>query len=528
MKKIFSNSFFLSCLSGIILSLAWPPMPFFFLLFIAFVPILLILRKGLTQKKSSAWFFVRMLPGTLIWNIGTTWWVWFASPGGAIAMLLANSLLMSVVLTAAYYTQKHLPKAGFMPFVFFWIGFEYFHFRWDVAYPWLTLGNGLSKFPIMIQWYEFTGVLGGTLWILIVNVLLLKLFTAEGPKKALPALVTLILPAFFSIILYVIPENLENKIEVVVVQPNLDPYNEKFQLEPEIIAQNIVKLSKPLLTDSTKFLILPETALPETFDLKYWHEEEKIEILQALESKFRELSILTGLETYEIYARLGGDCSPPTLTARKTGMECVFYDAYNTAGFFTKNAEPEFYHKAKLVPGVEKMPYPKYLGFLESLAIDLDGTSGSLGTSSEPIVFRNQDSIATCALICYESIFGDYVRQFVLKGSQFLCIITNDGWWRNTPGYKQHLYYGAVRAIENRRYIARSANTGISCFIDSKGNISQKTDWWVADAIKGNIKLSNKLTFYSRQGDLIGHLASFVSVFLFLGSFVKKRTGKHV
>jgi apolipoprotein N-acyltransferase len=109
----------------------------------------------------------------------------------------------------------------------------------------------------------------------------------------------------------------------------------------------------------------------------------------------------------------------------------------------------QIYHKSKLVPGVEKMPWPAVFKYIEKFAIDLGGISGSLGMQEERVAFFTQDKkFAAGPIVCYESVYGEYVGEYVKKGANFLAIITNDGWWGDTPGYRQHLQYGALRAIE--------------------------------------------------------------------------------
>ena len=112
--------------------------------------------------------------------------------------------------------------------------------------------------------------------------------------------------------------------------------------------------------------------------------------------------------------------------------------------------------------------------------------------------------------------------QYVRKGAQLIFIITNDGWWKNTPGYKQHLSFARLRAIETRRSIARSANTGISCFINQRGEISQATEWWVPASIKGNLNANSAITFYVKHGDYIARVAIFMSIVLLANLLVVK------
>jgi len=123
-------------------------------------------------------------------------------------------------------------------------------------------------------------------------------------------------------------------------------------------------------------------------------------------------------------------------------------------------------------------------------------------------------------LICYESAYGEFTNKFVKKGANVIFVITNDGWWGDTPGHKQHLYFSPLRAIETRRSVARSANTGISCFIDQRGNIYQATKYWEPDVIKQDINLNSEITFYTRMGDYIGRISAFLSVIFILLSVV--------
>jgi len=522
-NRFIQNPWLWSIGGGILLSLSWPPLPFFFLVFIALLPWIKLVHFAKNEHKSLGWLFLRIYIGVFIWNLLTTWWVWFASPEGSIAMFIANSLLLCIPFLAYFITLKNVQKNAAISLLFYFLAIEYFHFRWDAAYPWLTLGHVFAKFPILVQWYEYTGVLGGTLWVVLINLSIYHVFI--GKEKKLSLLLKTILPVVLSVVLYGIEyqKKTDGKpINTVIIQPNLDPYNAKFEKAPlEITMELMDQISKK--TDSnTHFVISPETAIPGSFEIQNWMNESKIIHFKSLCAKYPKTAFLTGLETHEFYNTTTN--SKPTLTARRTDDTTLFYDVYNTAGFFYNNEPPVYYHKSKLVPGVEKMPFPKTLGWLEDYAINLGGTSGSLGSSEKQIVFTGPDSISTFSLICYESIFGEFATRFTNQEVDFISIITNDGWWGNTFGYKQHLYYGSLRAIENRKWIARSANTGISCFINPLGEIIQATNWWEKQEIKQTIYSKKEATFYQKQGDLIGIISSIVSVLFFLGVVVQVKT----
>ncbi|MGL4596104.1 MAG: apolipoprotein N-acyltransferase, partial [Bacteroidia bacterium] len=289
-------------------------------------------------------------------------------------------------------------------------------------------------------------------------------------------------------------------LNVVVVQPNIDPYvnfSSDFREQLEVM----LKLAESKIDSTTDYVVMPETALVEDIWEHQLDFSTSIRMLRDFRKKYPRLKIVTGASTAKIYE----DGNNLSATARKFKNMPGWFDSYNTALQVDSLAEVQIYHKSKLVPGVEKMPFPAIMKPLESFAINLGGTSGSLGMQDEREIFiapkNGQGKIAP--VICYESIYGDYVGDYIRKGADFIFIITNDGWWGNTPGYRQHLRYGRLRAIETRKSIARSANTGISCFINQRGDIEQATSWWVATSIKQRIYSTQGETFYTRYGDYL-------------------------
>jgi apolipoprotein N-acyltransferase len=218
------------------------------------------------------------------------------------------------------------------------------------------------------------------------------------------------------------------------------------------------------------------------------------------------------------------DDSKITSTSRKDLQSGKHYDVFNS-GIYISNRRTEVYHKSKLVPGVEKMPFPVLLRPLEKLAINMGGTMGSLGTQDDRMVFTDPvNSAGLAPVICYESVYADYLTEYVRRGANLLFIITNDGWWDDTPGYVQHLNYARLRAIENRRQIARCANTGISCFISETGALYDETPWWKEAVITRTLYKNNELTFFSKYGDLISYCCSAITVlFIFWSWFLTLR-----
>jgi apolipoprotein N-acyltransferase len=418
-----------------------------------------------------------------------------------------------VIFLFVWLKSKFNDRRAWWALLSFWLSFEYLHLNWDLSWPWLTLGNVFAHYPKYIQWYEFTGVLGGSLWIVLANILLFHSFKNKK-KYTLPSLV-IIIPILIS---FCVQFEVDGKdVEVVVVQPNIDPYQEKFDGLTSMEQLDIfIELAETKLDSNTNYLIGPETAIIDGLWENKIDNAAEISRLKGLIDKYPDLNIILGAVTYKAYAEF--DEVPHT--ARKfTGLD-AYYDVYNSAIQVNKSAI-SIYHKSKLVQGVEFTPFPSILEKLEFLTIDLGGITGSLGTQDFREVFPS-NSAQIAPIICYESVFGEYTTNYARNGADIFAIITNDGWWKDTPGYKQHLNYASLRAIECRRAIARSANTGISAFIDSRGNINRKTNWDEEVVIKDIIKTNTVQTFYISFGDYIGRLSAFIAV-MFLCFAVAKR-----
>jgi apolipoprotein N-acyltransferase len=194
---------------------------------------------------------------------------------------------------------------------------------------------------------------------------------------------------------------------------------------------------------------------------------------------------------------------------------------YNAAAYFASADAPlAIYHKSRLVPGVEKIP-PMLSNVLDN--INLGGFVGSYGSQVERTVYAapaTAPALRPAPLICYESIYGDFVSEYLPNGATLLTLATNDAWWHDSPGYRQLLRYGSLRCIETRRDLARAANTGYTGFIDQKGNITQLAPTWVPTASRGTVHLNDEVTFYARHGELIGRGAQGLAVLLLLGVVV--------
>ena len=513
--------------SGLLLGLPWSVPALFFFVFFAWVP-LLVLEAEVRHHPNPYAIFNYAFVSFLLWNILGTWWVTQAQFVGAILIILANSLIQALVfwLTSRIRTILRFPL--FFPFVLIWLGYEHFHLSWDLAWPWLNLGNALATAPKLIQWYEFTGVRGGTLWIILSNFAVLRgyfLYREKGAGSMMTAgamvLTTLLIPMVGSFLILQNVKETGETATIALIQPNLDPYTEKFN--PENHARHMeafFRTADAIVDDETQYLFGPETLIVEQIDEKDPSTSIYYRNLLEFRKKYPKLNILLGVHSYR---KLSNEDIPPG--SRFNREKNFYYEAFNTALFLPPGAAavPQFYHKTKLVPLFERMPFVQYLGFLGKYSLELGGYTGTYSLRQERTTFMSPDPLTTILpIVCFESIFGPYCSRNLPEEKGFICMITNDGWWKNTPGYLHHFNFSPVRAIENRRDFVRVANTGISALINAKGMVIARTPWWKETTLKGKIHLRGGQTFFARHGDYLGRISLVMGGFLVLyGGFRK-------
>jgi apolipoprotein N-acyltransferase len=526
----------LSVLSGLLSSLAWPMNGLPVLLFIAFVPLLIIEDHYWKHKHINSVFSISpyLLLAFLIWNLLTTWWIVHSTAVGAVLAIVLNSIFMTFFFVLFHFVRRTLtkPSQGYLSLVFLWITFEFIHHHWDLNWPWLSLGNGFSAYPGWIQWYEFTGIFGGSAWVLAVNILIFLSWKSLQPRysgkkmllRSAFVFALILLPILISQIIYKSWEQDEGQpVDIVVVQPNIDPYGEQYELPPLEIADRIWDLAVQKLDEDVQFIVCPESALQEYVWEENLNNTPSVNHLREYLKGYPGTNIIIGLSS----RRMLEPDDPPSAAARKFRDAELYYEAYNTALFFDTSSHFQLYHKSKLTPGVEVMPLVRYVKFIENLAFDLGGTVGTLGVDEDRTPFSTYAGLKIGTAICYESVYGEFMAGFVKNGADLIFVITNDGWWENTPGHRQHLLFSSVRAIETRRAIARSANTGISCFVNKRGDILQATNYWEPDVIRQTVYTGEGQTFYVRFGDYIARISAFGAVLMLLIAIMLRLKNKN-
>lgn len=524
----------LATLSGILLALPWYGNFSGLIASIALVP-LLIIEDNFFKKKSSdnnSLYGYTVLT-FFIWNIIATYWLKNSNLVAAGIVICSNTLAMSLIFGLFHVTKKTFAhKIGFISLIVYWLSFEYIFLHAHLTWPWLNLGNAFSGDIKLIQWYEYTGTLGGSLWILTLNITFFKAIKLYFQYKNIKVLTSnififvlvLVIPILISRNIYKTRQETGEDVTIAIIQPNFDPYSEKYDIPQDQQLERILHLSDSIANEKTEYVIAPETSISNPIWESNLDTDSSILRIKKFVHNHRNLNFIIGANTLKKVKE--NELSP---CSKYNKEENYYYNAYNAALQIDTTNQIPIYYKSKLVSGVETMPFLQFFGFLDKIFFDFGGITGSICSQKDRGVFNHaKKDISIAPVICYESAFGEHVSDYMKQGANLIFLLTNDGWWGESPGYKQHLRLSQIRAIETRRSIARCANTGVSAFINQRGETLKQTKGWVEDAIQDSLTVNHHQTFYVRYGDYIGRISGFLAIFMFLYTFVKNLMSKSI
>lgn len=490
-----------SLLAGVLAAAAFPPLPSIFA--VALVPAFLWLIRIAEESPSARTAMWRVYPGLLVWNILTTYWLAMATVGGGVAAILANAVVMSIPfgLYRRFRKPEHTLWQNASLFIALYIGFEWIHHQWDLAWPWLTLGNALSNATALVQWIELTGVLGLSAWILAVVFAMRKPTVRSIGLLSVPVAASLIL-------FFMMRETATGTLPALIVQPNIDSYSpyEEFGSDAEIL-DTLLALSERGITDQTVLVLWPENSVegwiypdPNRFPNPELHRR----VAQWNSTLIGGATFFKAFESVEV----------APIPHRLTGNG-VPYTMYNAGLAWQPDGTLQVYGKRRLVPIVERLPFVTQLAWLMPF-VDWTGLMGfGKGTESANLTVGG---VKVTGLVCYDSVFPDWVRRQVRDGAGVVGIITNDGWWGDTGGHEQHFAYARLRAIETRRTVARSANNGISGVILPDGSVPFRTEYWTRVTHHADLPIYSRTTLYVRYGDTVIGVVLALGLLLSFGS----------
>jgi len=531
------NDILLLLLSGILLAMAFPPISFYYLIFVGLIPYFIVLEKRETLAEiNRATYFM-----AFVFSLLTVYWVGGFTIGkdyylmiSGFVLLFFNPLLFLIGSTLYYFALKSFSrKVAMLLLPFFWVCYEYCYSLTDFQFPWLTLGNSPSKFLYFIQPADVVGVYGLSLIILFINLFLFISYRHYLKKSnyKLPfviALLLFILPIIYGVIKVNSFKESEKKIRVGLVQPNLDPYEKWSGGNLNELIGEYLTLSRNAVTKNAKVVIWPETALP-----VYLLNGQYYDVLDSIRNFVgtTKVPVLTGMPNFISY--FNNEKVPSDAKFSEAGK--FYYTNYNAILLFNPDSmRIQTYGKMKLVPFGEHTPFADQLPFLGDLIkwgvgiggwnIGKDTTNFKLGIrnyelgNAQPTI-NHQPSTIINAVVCYESIFPELIAAFAQRGSEMIAVVTNDSWYGNTSGPYQHKEISVLRAVENRRSVVRAANGGISCIINPLGITVAETKMYTKDVLVGNVSLNNEKTFYTLHPFIVPVTSSLISLWIF-GIFI--------
>lgn len=547
----FSTKLLFATISGLLLTLSFPqnPMPFF--AFIGLVPLLFLFYK---YDIPEAHKYILVYVTFFIYHTGSLWWISSWTRDTDIFLLISglgldilHPLFFFVPFVIYFWLEKRMGKRkSLILFPLIFLFFEWSHSLGDVGFPWLTLGNTQILNLYWIQFIDIAGIWGASLIILYINVLVLlllvdyidsgvkqiHLFIVQSRKASLYITVISLLfflpyfYGFFAMQKYDYKANLlkNDNVEVAVIQPNINPWK-KWETSAVDQLETLLKTSDSILATNPniKLLVFPETAIPMLYT--DFNSLQDISILQNW-CNLRNVTILTGIA--EFYFIPKNEESPST-SKQLAADPKQYYQTFNSSILVSPNPQYrpgdkiDSYRKSKLTPFGEQIPFQETFPGLSKFALWSVGISSWNIGSGADILQTNIDGkdVRIGNIICIESIYPDFVKDFVKAKANMFTVITNDGWYDYTVGPRQHYLLACLRAIENRRYVARSANTGISGFISPLGVSLKEVPQNTRIATNLIIPLVDEVTIYSKYGDWLPNIVSTIVLILLFVEFIK-------
>jgi len=440
-------------------------------------------------------------------------WLWFVTGPlsqklfSFLGPSLCNALMYSLLFMLLQKASKKWQVPAGVKLAVAWMSVEFIQSNWELEFPWVRLGYVFAEFPWLIGAAAQVGVVGlaGLFFFFILGLEQLMHERKGNWLLGLP-LVWLALNA--------VPVGGGEKVlKARMVQPNEDPYTEKFVSDQHARTEKLWGLAGENLSE-VDVVVFPETAFQgRGLWERRWEYSKPISTTVDSCKAHPNMDVIIGASSYR-KLKEGEAFSAATRSIRNSE---VHYESYNTAALFNADTEV-IYHKSKLVAGVEEIPFLNSLPFLKSISMDFGGAVGALGKQRESVVFQGKKA-NYAPVICYESVFPAYLREWLHKGAEVLVLMTNDAWWGFTDGHVQHLKRAKVLAATLGLPVIRSANTGISALINCKGEVTESTEYWKEAVLDGELVVNQRPSFFVAVGEWAGYLSLLT---LLLGSAVSR------
>jgi len=496
--------------SGLALALAFPPTGLWPLAFVALVPLFDVLGR---TRATGFWSAFRpgLVAGIAFFAPLLYWLVFLSSREMDNPVLMSGPLVLLVLLQSFYWglfsaaavlvsSRTRVTPVVALPIL--WVAVEQLRSLFVLGFTWGAVGYTAVAVPESIQFASVTGLMGVSFWIVAVNAIVLGLVAGEpGRRKGLlaGALAAVIALPVLHGALVVRNGGSDRTVRVAVIQPNITAATKWDPRHKDESFRVLSELTLEAAREDPDLVIWPETATP-----SYLLREPDYYELVAETARVADAPILTGLPDLEYVSRETGD--------RRT---------FNSALLVLPDGSWRGkYDKIHLVPFGEIIPFETVFPILKRV----DFGEADFARGEDRIVFRIPEGRFS-TLICFESIFPRLVRQFVDGGAEFLVNITNDVWYGRSSMPHQHASMAVMRAIENRRSLARSANSGVSLFADPHGRVVARTRLFERTFLVYDLPVLDRLSFYAARGDVFAWCVVALAGLLVAGALRGRREG---
>ncbi len=510
MNKFLDNKLQVSLTAGLLLGLSFPPVDLSFLTIPAFVLLFHLSEKCDSNKQLAYYGYF----GFVLWNLIGTYWLMMASAIAGIAAILANAVIMTIPLVLFRGFSRSFEKSWHIALLqaSAWVAYEFLHHNWDLSWTWLSIGNAWANQIGLVQYISATGHLGITFWVIFTASLAYSAIKKKNQIIAIAATFSLLLPSGTSFLYYVGSgiNPVSSTTNVTVIQPNHDSYLDYGGMrDKREVLDSLFSITKRTKAPETDLVVWPENAIDGVTYINSVTTNRVADSAKAWNTAF-----ISGTGLYKLYD------TPPTLY--RDTFQGRARNFFNSALYVNKSGKVSRYDKHNLVPIVERFPFVDFFNAIDVFRWFNWGRIAQFGKGTEPIAII-ENNFTTQGLICYDSVYPEWIREFVRNGTDFITIITNDGWWGNSSGHVQHFSYARLRAIEFDRWIVRSANNGTSGIIDPSGRVIIKTHYWTKTGFNFEVPHKNTMTLFTKFGDWFSYLCLLIVIPSWIWILIKKR-----
>ncbi|MFY0685468.1 MAG: apolipoprotein N-acyltransferase, partial [Balneola sp.] len=410
MNKFLENKWALSITAGILLGLSFPPIDLSFLTFPAFILLFLLADKCDSNKQLAYYSYA----GFVVWNVITTYWLLMASMVAGVAAILANAAIMTIPLVLFRVFSKRFEQKWLVALLqaSVWVGYEFLHHNWDLSWPWLAIANAWSNQIALIQYISATGHLGITFWVVFTSALAYLALKNESKKLALIATFSLLLPSGISLMMFVTSTEApaDNATSVAVIQPNHDSYQSFGGMATyQEMVDSLFSITNRTISEDTELIVWPENAIDAGI---YMNSRTAYELSDS--AKKWNSSLITGTGLFTLYEE------PPTLYRDMVRGKARNY--FNAALYVSADGSRSRYDKHNLVPVVERFPFVNFFNTIDVFGWLNWGQIAGFGKGETPSPLIDE-SFTTQGLICYDSVYPSWIREFVKGEADFITII---------------------------------------------------------------------------------------------------------